>query len=595
METSKSLMEKVMVCEKGDRIPFCPAIYEHKGFLIGKSPSEICRDADLLVAGILKEREIYQPDFLTVGIDVYNVEAEALGCEVIYFDDSDDVPGVEKPIISTADDLARLAIPNPQTDGRMPLYLEAAKRIQAEVGHEVTVRGAISGPLSMASELVGAENFIVLTLQDPAFVRQLLKFTSEVAAEFGKAFIALGLDPIIFDSRAMPPLCSPSVFKDMVAPTYAKHLIPVLKGAGAKHIPLVIGGDTTSILDDLQATGCTQLLCDFEGDRDKFMAASLEHNFPFRVNVDPRLLHLGPVEKIKDFTMEILNKCWDHPGFLLGTGVAAYNCPIEHLLAVRECLDADYKNYVPKKSLAQKRKEEAEAIVADLRPGYDQDLDPVLREMAEAIEEGDEDDVPELVEEALADISPVEVVNKAMIPAMEVVGDRFSRNEIYVPEMLISARAMKAGMVVVRPALVETGAKPIGNVLLGTVKGDIHDIGKNLVGMMLEGAGFEISDLGVNVPAERFVEEIKTSGIRILGLSALLTTTMGYMEKVIQALADAGLRDEVKVLIGGAPINDKYCDRIGADYYGESAADAVACAHDALKSLKEAGVLSEAA
>jgi len=436
-----------------------------------------------------------------------------------------------------------------------------------------------------------------MTPQNPQFVRKLLKFTAEVAAAYGSAFVARGVQPIIFDSRAMPPLCSPAVFKDMVVPAYARHLTPKLKDAGTRHIPLIIGGDTTPILDDLITTGATQLLCDFEGDRAAFKAASLKHHIPFRVNVDPRLLHLGPVEKIREFTLDILSQCWDHPGFILGTGVAAYDCPVEHMQAVRDCLDADYKNHVPKVSQEETRKaEDAEAIVADARPSYDPDLDPILREMAEAIEEGDEDDVPELVEEALeTGMGPELIVNSAMIAAMEVVGDRFSRNEIYVPEMLISARAMKAGMEIVRPVLVDSGAKPVGEVMLGTVKGDIHDIGKNLVGMMLEGAGFAITDLGVNVPAETFVAELQRTGIRILGMSALLTTTMGYMERVIKAIDEAGMRDEVQILVGGAPLNQKFCDRIGADFYGQSAADAVTCAQDALAVLKQRGLVSAAA
>ena len=128
-----------------------------------------------------------------------------------------------------------------------------------------------------------------------------------------------------------------------------------------------------------------------------------------------------------------------------------------------------------------------------------------------------------------------------------------------------------------------------------TPKGDIHDIGKNLVGMMLEGAGFAITDLGVNVPAETFVAELQRTGIRILGMSALLTTTMGYMERVIKAIDEAGMRDEVQILVGGAPLNQKFCDRIGADFYGQSAADAVTCAQDALAVLKQRGLVSAAA
>jgi uroporphyrinogen decarboxylase len=586
MQSSKELMERVLRCEKGDRIPYCPAIYEHMGFLIGKTPSQIGRDADLLVQGLLAEYETYHPDFLSVGIDVYNVEAEALGCEVLYFDDGPDVPGISDFPVKKPEDLDKLGIPDPTSDGRMPLFLKAAEEAQRLLGDKVIIRGAVTGPFSMASELVGAENLIVMSLLDPSFIRRLLKFTATVAAEFGKAFIERGIDPVIFDSRAMPPLCSPDVFKDMVAPAYAQHLTPVLKEAGAKYLPLIIGGNTTPILEALIATGATQLLCDFEGDREAFMKRCLEEKLPMRVNVDPRLLHTGPIDRIQDFALTILKTCWDHPGFILGTGVAAYDCPKEHILAVGECLDMDYKNYVPRDARAGATISQVQTITAEVRPAYADDIDPVLREMAVAIEDGEEDDVPELVTEALGNgVAPGDIVNKAMIPAMEIVGDRFSHAEIYVPEMLISARAMKAGMEVLRPALIDAGAKPVGTVMLGTVQGDIHDIGKNLVGMMLEGAGFEIVDLGVNVPVARFIEELQRTGIRILGLSALLTTTMRNMKAVLGALEDAGLRDEVIVLLGGAPITPAFCDEVGADLIAESAADAVVKAKEALRLL----------
>lgn len=588
---SVALMEKVLNMEKGDRIPFCPAIYEHKGYLIGKTPSQICRNADLLVEGLVAEYERYHPDFLTVGIDVYNVEAEALGCKIVYFDDSPDVPGVEEHPIKEPGDLDKLSIPDPTRDGRMPLCLEAARQIQSQLGDQVKIRGALTGPFSLASEMIGAVNFIVMTMQDPQYTRRLMEFTAHVAAEFGKAFLEIGIEPVIFDSRAMPPLCSPSIFQDVVSKVYKHILIPSLKEAGAKNIPLIIGGDTTSILDAIIDTGATQILCDFEGDIELFKTKSLDHSLPMRVNVDPRLLHLGPVEKIQDFTMNILNKCWDHPGFILGTGVAAYDCPSEHIEAVKQCLDEDYKNWKPTKPLFQQQRQEVETLVADVEPSYLDDLEPVLREMAEAIEEGEEEDVVELVNEALkAGMPPGDIVNRAMIPAMDVIGYRFAQNEIFVPEMLIGARAMSEGLKILRPLIAATGAKPVGRVLLGTVKGDIHDIGKNLVGMMLEGAGFEIVDLGVNVPVEKFIAALKEHDIHILGMSALLTTTMNYMGKVIEQLKAEGMRESTKVLIGGAPITEKFCQKIEADYAAESAAEGVIVAKRALVELVEMGV-----
>jgi 5-methyltetrahydrofolate--homocysteine methyltransferase len=176
---------------------------------------------------------------------------------------------------------------------------------------------------------------------------------------------------------------------------------------------------------------------------------------------------------------------------------------------------------------------------------------------------------------------PVEVILKeGLIPAMEEVGRRFEEYEYFLPEMLASAQAMKASLVLLQPLLAARDVKPIGRAVLGTVQGDMHDIGKNLVGMMLEGGGFEIVDLGADVPAEKFVEA--AAGTQVIGLSALLTTTMPVMGQVIQALEEAGVRDQVKVIVGGAPVTQAFADQIGADGYGPDASSAVRKAKELL-------------
>lgn len=193
----------------------------------------------------------------------------------------------------------------------------------------------------------------------------------------------------------------------------------------------------------------------------------------------------------------------------------------------------------------------------------------------EGILEGDRDAVKDATNAALAeDVAAVDLLYEAMIPAMSEVGRLFEINEYYVPEMLIAARAMKAGLAILRPLLAEAGVEPKGKVALGTVKGDLHDIGKNLVGIMVEGAGFEILDLGVDVGPEQWVDAVKNQGADAIGLSALLTTTMPSMKIAIDALEEAGVRDKCLVLIGGAPVTQKYADEVGADGYGRDAAAA---------------------
>ncbi len=206
-----------------------------------------------------------------------------------------------------------------------------------------------------------------------------------------------------------------------------------------------------------------------------------------------------------------------------------------------------------------------------------------LAELADSIISGRLKAVCDLTEQALAQgISPRAILDEGLIAGMHVIGERFRRNEIYVPEVLISARAMKAGLEILRPLLTKTGVEPRGKVVLGTVKGDLHDIGKNLVGMMLEGAGFRIVDLGVNVSPEKFASAVEKEKPDVLGLSALLTTTMIGMKAVIDFLVEKQLRNRVRIIIGGAPVTEHYSEEIGADGYAPDSATAVNVVKDLL-------------
>ena len=199
----------------------------------------------------------------------------------------------------------------------------------------------------------------------------------------------------------------------------------------------------------------------------------------------------------------------------------------------------------------------------------------VLELIKESVIKGDAKKAKEAVETAIKENVPVEkILNEGLIAGMQVVGTKFKNNEFYVPEVLIAARAMNQAMTLMEPLILQSGIKPLAKLAIGTVKGDLHDIGKNLVVMMWKGAGFEVDDLGIDVPAEKFVEAVK-NGATVIGLSALLTTTMVAMKGIIDALKNAGVRDQVKVVIGGAPVTQSYADEIGADGYSADAASAV--------------------
>ncbi|MFC2077979.1 corrinoid protein [Candidatus Bipolaricaulota bacterium] len=203
----------------------------------------------------------------------------------------------------------------------------------------------------------------------------------------------------------------------------------------------------------------------------------------------------------------------------------------------------------------------------------------MLEQIREAVLTGDLDASADLVKQALEDgHEPASVLNEALIPAMDVVGSEYESGIRYIPEMLISAEAMKSAMEVLRPLLAEAGIEPRGRIVLGTVEGDLHDIGKNLVGMMLEGAGFEVIDLGVEVSADQFVAAVREHAPQVVAVSALLTTTMIYMPIVVKALEEAGLRASTKIMVGGAPITQEFADKIGADGYAPDAPSAAALA-----------------
>ena len=207
----------------------------------------------------------------------------------------------------------------------------------------------------------------------------------------------------------------------------------------------------------------------------------------------------------------------------------------------------------------------------------------IIEEISEAIEKGKVKIVKELVPAAIEQgHSAQEILNDGLLHGMSIVGDRFTRNEAFVPEVLVSARAMNKGTELLKPLLAAEGSQPIGKVCIGTVQGDLHDIGKNLVKLMLESKNIEVIDLGVDVPPEKFVQTVIDEKCDICCCSSLLTTTMPMMEEVVKAMKAAGIRDQVKIMVGGAPVTQEYCDQIGADYYTD---DGASCANKAKEIL----------
>ncbi len=336
--TPKQRIECLLAGKPADRVPFCPAVYEHKAALVGATPSELCRNAGLFLRALEREVELYEPDILTVGCDVYNVEAEAAGCRVEYFA-GNDVPAVAAHAARPGGDLSGLRLPDPERDGRLPLHLEVGSKALRRFGGERIVRGAVSGPFSLACSLAGAEAVLAAALEEPEWVKRLLFFASETIRSYGRALIERGLGVVIFDSAASPPLLSPRLFRDLVLPVAAGIVKYFREELGVPLVPYILGGDTSLILDDILAAGTNNILCDFRADLGSYVERTLALPVLLRANLDPAVLLSGTDEEIRSKARSLLGAGRRHPRFMLGTGILAYDTPPRAVLAVRSTLE----------------------------------------------------------------------------------------------------------------------------------------------------------------------------------------------------------------------------------------------------------------
>jgi uroporphyrinogen decarboxylase len=333
----------VLRCSAPRLVPlFLPAIYEHKAWFIGSTPSAVSRDPELLTRALLAEYEAIKPDALAVGVDVYNLEAEAVGCNVTFYEGKDtSIPGI-KPgdhRVHVGDDLKQAPLPNPKTSGRMPVNIEAARRVRQQLGDDFWLRGAISGPFSLAISLVGAEALFMACLDQPEWVHEVLDYAARIIQEFAKGYIDVGAELILFDSQASPELLSPPMYEEFVLPVTIR-LVAWAREQGVRDVPLVIGGNTTPIAELLAQTGANNLLCDFTGDFDEWSAVARASGRALRRNISPRLLETATPEQIYQLALKEAARGRDLPGFIMGTAVAPFGTRTENLLAVKQaCLD----------------------------------------------------------------------------------------------------------------------------------------------------------------------------------------------------------------------------------------------------------------
>lgn len=319
------------------RIPFAPVIYEHAASLTGVNTSDLARDEDLIVKGQLAAYEHYRHDLVSVGVDIYNIEAEALGCKVSYFTDST-IPSIAEPIVSNYDDLRKLRIPNPATDGRMPMYISATRRINEIIGNEVFVSGTIVGPFTLAAILRGFEPFVMDFLMDEEFAIEQLKFTSEVCFTYAKAFIDMGVGISINESWIAPPLLSPEIFKSTVF-TFEQQLIGRIKSHGLKNVALICGGDTSAIAPSLAQTGSSLLMADSNSDQVAYKKLCSEYKINLRASIESSLLQRGNYEHLEKAVKEVIAKCSENGRFIFGCGVVSGDTSVNSVLMLKALVE----------------------------------------------------------------------------------------------------------------------------------------------------------------------------------------------------------------------------------------------------------------
>lgn len=327
-------MKAVFVGKLPDKVPFVPTIFEHAGALVGQTPSALAQNAALIVEAQECAFERYGHDLVTIGVDIYNVEAEALGCEVRYYD-SDDIPGIVRGILVEKPIFRDLRLPDPYKAGRLPLMLEAGKSLQARIGEHVLIGGSVVGPFTLAAILRGIDRFLMDLIDDPDFCQQLLALTCEMGVIYGGAWIAQGLGLSINESFCTKPFISEPLYARLVFPFHQK-MIAAFRAKGMQNIGLIIGGDTLAFSQRLAQTGTSILIADYNTDLAQYKTIAEQAGVVLRGNVNPKLLAQGTEEELIETGKRVLRHGMPGGRFLLGTGVVPYQSRPERVMALKE-------------------------------------------------------------------------------------------------------------------------------------------------------------------------------------------------------------------------------------------------------------------
>ena len=503
-------------------------------------------------------------------------EAGAMGV-AIDWGDPDNLPAI---LGRTWDHPDQIRVPDDFL-GRLEIttVLDSIRMLRQELGDKVAVFGKAYGPWSLAYHFFGIEPFLMDTFRDPPKVHAILNRLMEFTVVFGKAQIEAGADAL--------NVCE-HITADLIRPdAYSTYLLKVDQQIAAElSVPLILhccGGT----LDRIELFNQNGFACfNFESANDAFEIKS-KASMALCGNINnPRTILEGTPEDVEREVFYALNAGVD---ILAPECAAPVNGKLANITAVREARDKYYEisrdedrdvELINRSTVAVlKRADSSPETAGASKEG----LSASLKEIYIAVLEMKQGEVAPMVEAEIARGTDVQVIlDEALIAAMDEVGNLFAEGIYFVPEMLMAANEMKSGLKLIRPILTETGVPPKGKVLIGTVKGDVHDIGKNLYGMMMEGAGYEVVDIGVRNSADDYINAMEEHKPDIVGMSAMLTTTMPYMKVVIDKMVERGIRDDYIVLVGGAPLNEDFGRRVGADAYCPEAGTGVETANKLL-------------
>ena len=504
-------------------------------------------------------------------------EAGAMGV-AIDWGDPDNLPAI---LGRTWDHPDQIRVPDDFL-GRLEIttVLDSIRMLRQELGDKVAVFGKAYGPWSLAYHFFGIEPFLMDTFRDPPRVHAILNRLMEFTVVFGKAQIEAGADAL--------NVCE-HITADLIRPdAYSTYLLKVDQQIAAElSVPLILhccGGT----LDRIELFNQNGFACfNFESANDAFeMKSKASMALCGNIN-NPRTILEGTPEDVEREVFYALDAGVD---ILAPECAAPVNGKLANVTAVREARDKYYEisrdkdrdvELINRSTVAVRKPAESSPETAGASK---EGLSASLKEIYIAVLEMKQGEVAPMVEAEIARGTDVQVIlDEALIAAMDEVGSLFAEGIYFVPEMLMAANEMKSGLKLIRPILTETGVPPKGTVLIGTVKGDVHDIGKNLYGMMMEGAGYVVVDIGVRNSADDYINAMEEHKPDIVGMSAMLTTTMPYMKVVIDEMVERGIRDDYIVLVGGAPLNEDFGRRVGADAYCPEAGSGVETANKLLE------------